>query len=294
MIATSLQARTASSLTNINNATRKQLYHQEQISTGKRVLHLGDDPTAALQGLRDNRSIAELDRFISNSEYARNHLYSIDSSLQEASTLLISAREKAIAGNTSAYDSQERAALADEVDSIHQSLLRVANSDFGGIYLFGGTATDTPPFNDPPSPNGYVGTDQSRTIQITSTSSINTTLDGNSVFADPHDIFGALQDLSSALRNDDVTALDAIQTDIDNSHKQILRQLSTNGVQSARLDGNINLLTSLNILSTDSLSANLDTDIAEASIELNEAQFVLESSLNIAAQSLSTSLLDFL
>lgn len=119
---------------------------QSQIATAKRVNRPSDDPVSIAQILEFRKNIRELDQFDRNIEQARRFLQSSDSAIDQSLALLTRLKQLAIqAANTPLSDSA-RDGMADEVEALQDELVKLANSQHNGQYLFGGSHTKTVPF----------------------------------------------------------------------------------------------------------------------------------------------------
>lgn len=119
---------------------------QEQVSTGKRLLRPSDDPLGSIKLLANNAQVGRLDSQLVNITSARTNLNLSVSALQESAGILSSARQVALEGAQSGNDVTSYEALARQVDALINRLLDESNSRDSGRYLFGGAATNTPPF----------------------------------------------------------------------------------------------------------------------------------------------------
>lgn len=119
---------------------------QQQVSTGKRILLPSDDPLGSVTLLGNNAQIQRLDSQLGNIADARTSLNLGVSAMQQSANIMSSAREIAIEGAQSGSDPTAYEALAQQVDTLVNRLLDESNSQNAGRYLFGGTATNTPPF----------------------------------------------------------------------------------------------------------------------------------------------------
>ena len=91
--------------------------------------------------------IDELTQFSENANSASNWLNNTDAELQELLEALKQARDDyAIAGASDSYDEESRKALAQDVLSLYNQIMDIANASYNGRYIFGGFQTGTPPF----------------------------------------------------------------------------------------------------------------------------------------------------
>lgn len=148
--------------TSIANLQRRQntlQTQQQQLTSGKRVQHASDDPTAAA---RSERAQVEMGRVDANQralEASRNSMTLSEAALGDANGLLQQACETMVAAGNASYSDAERKGLADKLRGIRDQLLSIANRpDGSGGYLFSGQGSSNPPFLDQASGVSYVGT----------------------------------------------------------------------------------------------------------------------------------------
>jgi flagellar hook-associated protein 3 len=118
----------------------------QQVSTGKRVNQLSDDPAASASMVRSIAASANLDTYTSNGSAVLSGLQTADSALSVVSAALSRAMAMCTSGATGTMTSANRTDIATQVQSILRSVVAQANTSFQGVYVFAGTASTTPPF----------------------------------------------------------------------------------------------------------------------------------------------------
>jgi len=122
---------------------------QEQLSSGQRVSQPSDDPTAAAEIERSVATIGRLDANERSLQASRNSMTLSESALGDADNLLQQIRESMVQAGDGSYSDPQRAALGQQIKSLRDQLLTVANrSDGNGNYLFAGLGSNGPPFID--------------------------------------------------------------------------------------------------------------------------------------------------
>ena len=151
---------------------------QQKLTSGKRVQHASDDPTAAARAERALATISRSDASQRALEASRNAMTLGESALSDAGDLLQQIRETVVQAGNASYSDAERAALADKIGGLRQQLLAVANrGDGAGGYLFGGQGAAQPPFVDTTSGVQYRGVGGQ--VQVAMTEQLPLTLDGD-------------------------------------------------------------------------------------------------------------------
>lgn len=124
---------------------------QVQMTSGKRISRLSDDPASAA---RAERAIAAEQRAAADQralEASRSAVIQIEAAYGDANDLLEQARELVVAAGNPLYGAGERRAIADRLAGLREQLLQIANRGDGtGGHLFGGQGITQPPFVDAP------------------------------------------------------------------------------------------------------------------------------------------------
>jgi flagellar hook-associated protein 3 FlgL len=118
--------------------------YQEMATTGSRVNRPSDAPVDAFQIL-SLRSLSDtLDTYKSNLAYATDTRQVVDGVLQSISTLMTRVRELASQAASGTYNASDRLPVANEIDSILEQVVSLANTSQTGRFLFGGGGTTAP------------------------------------------------------------------------------------------------------------------------------------------------------
>ncbi len=191
----------------LNDVTATEAQLSNELASGLRVTTLSVDPVAAAQGTLIGSSIAADDAYIQAASSAQSKLQLTDSALAEVVTQLTQAISLATSGGDPALSAANKQTIGQELSGIRDQVLSLANTQYLGQYIFGGSKGSTAPFVQTGPSNSatttYVG-DQA--LQYTTTESgqrIQTNIAGSSVFTAPgSSVLGALNkvvaDFSSA------------------------------------------------------------------------------------------------
>jgi len=115
-----------------------------QLATQKRIQKVSDDPAAAGAVLRLNADLARVESYVRNVVNGENTLKMTSDSLGKVSDILKDV--KGLLAGVTTLDTSFCMALADSMDQYVDMAVDVANTRFGGKYIFGGTSTMAPPF----------------------------------------------------------------------------------------------------------------------------------------------------
>ena len=131
---------------NLNFA--KLVRAQEMVSSGKRILRPSDDPIGASTALALRRQLGDVGRYLGSVSSARPMLELATSALNDASGLLADAKQLVVSGMNGTLNDSDRAAIATQLRGLKERLMELANSRSGDAYLFGGTTTNSAPFEE--------------------------------------------------------------------------------------------------------------------------------------------------
>lgn len=258
---------------------------QQQMGTGERLSRSSDDPVAAarLRTLARGERLAEIDQ--RSSDLASTDLKMTDDALGSVATLVMRAQELAMQAANETLNAEQRAALGDEVASLRQGLLQIANGrDSAGHALFGGQAAGVAYEVDGAAVT-YVGSAAKAPVDLGDGQSVVPALTGPEVFSletggGPSDLFAVLGDLATALKSGGDpaaaggAALDGLASGLD-------RITTAQTVVGARL-GWIEVMDERRVanseLVADEQKAIGEADLAVTMTRLQEVTTVLEAS----------------
>jgi len=157
----------------------------QQVSTGLRVNQLSDDPAASANMVQSLAESANVDQYTSNVSSLLPQMQTADSAISGIVTSLSSALSLGTSGATGTTSAAGRQAIAAQLQSVLSDVISQANTSYQGVYVFGGSASTTPPFvaasSTFTSANGSVGSPLSNATALTagSVTSISDATTGN-------------------------------------------------------------------------------------------------------------------
>jgi flagellar hook-associated protein 3 FlgL len=284
-------------LASIEQAQQNQQTAIQQMSTGRSVNNLSDNPAAAAGLVGNNALSSENDQFLTNVSDVQGKLQTADSALSNATQLLTTAITVGAQGANGTLSASDRQALAQQVQGLQQQMLGLANTAYEGVYIFGGTNVSAPPFaQDASASSGvqYNGNSDVTSVQIAEGTSVQTNVAGSQLFLNSGgNVFSALNDLANALTSGNGIA--AANTEVQQAFSQLTTQRITYGNGLSQLQSSQNFLNQEQVnLSTQQnqlVGANLTAVVANES----QAQVDLQAALSATGQVLSLpSLLTYL
>ena len=120
---------------------------QNKISSSNRINELRDNPLAAAHAVRYESYLARLERFETNTLYAKDHYNQVDIYLQRAVDVMQRIRELAVTGANGIYSKDDTRNMAGEVNELLKELVSISNAvGPDGKQLFAGDKAFTEPF----------------------------------------------------------------------------------------------------------------------------------------------------
>jgi len=236
---------------------------QQKASTGKEFQRSSDDPSTVSTALTLRSTIEINKSYINSTEFIDDWMSATDNALDQMLKIAKDAISYTQTGVSDTEGENERAALANEINSLLLQSIDVANTKHVGSYLFAGFATTTTPYTlDDPSTITYHGDTGVMVRNIGPSQTISQNILGETYF---QDLFNGLIAARDALNSNDSdainTALGSLESALDVVNQGLtLNATRQNQVQLSqeRLE---NTQTNLKILLSDKEDANL-TEVA--------------------------------
>lgn len=279
------------SLTNLQDVFSRLTDLQDQAGSLKRLRRPSDAPADVVPALALRAGMNRNDQFSRNLEDASGWLGAADNALTSVSENLTRVRDLVITAKNAASDATARKAAADEIDSIRQGLLSLANTQYAGRPVFGGTASGGVAYS---ATGSYVGisTPVERTIAPGQRVQVN--VNGDDVFGTPgNDLFATLTQLSDAVRNN-APGVDALASELDGRIQNVHSTLGEVGARSKRVEDMKTQNTADGLTMKQNLSGLEDVDLAEVMVSLEAQRVAYQAALQATAKAIQPSLADFL
>ena len=239
------QMRYDSVANNLSQLSARQAKAAQESQTGLRVNSPSDDPIAAAELARLKASQSQISARRGTVSAVRGDAELSESSLQQASDLLATAKDLAMQGANGALGAPERATLAKQVKDLKDQLIGVANTQGTTGYLFAGSATQTRPFDNS---GAFSGNDEAHVVDIGNSTPTAVNASGSKAFTAAgggRDVFADLDALYTALSTNDTTGISATLSNLDASRSQITNAQAAVGVTINKLDASDSVLSAL-------------------------------------------------
>lgn len=226
-----------------------------------------------------------------NANGAKALLDVADEALGQATELVKRAREIAVSMANDTWNADDRALAADEIDSLKEEMLRLANTRYGDRYLFAGTRTGAPAFDEA---GVYQGSSEGTEVLVGQDLWVEDGWPGDTIFRGDADPLGALDQLATALRANQSSAISESLGSIDDAMQQVIASRGRVGNAFNAADRAATLAESLEETLSGRLQDIVEADPYEAYTQLASLRTAYDSALQVSAGSMKTRLLDFI
>ncbi len=286
---------------NVNIRKLDTLY--EKLSTGKELNRPSDNPIDVTRSLQYRTTISRTEQYMKNIDMSISWMNFTDSALDNIDRVLIRVKELAIEGATESNSNQSRYAIGEEIKALADEAMNVANSSYGGRYIFGGYKTVVDPREPYYAPfdkdtYNYKGDNGKMEIEIDKNVKIVYNFTGREVFVrGDKTLFQDLKELGTAMQGTSHLNTEQIEEKIGEVEKwidHILKYRAIIGARVNRLERSKDRMLDLNINNKKLLSEREDLDLPKGVSDLKLQESVYQAALSAAAKVLQPTLLDFL
>ncbi|WP_166830355.1 flagellar hook-associated protein FlgL [Thalassoroseus pseudoceratinae] len=119
---------------------------QDQAGSGQKFFLPSESPTAAIRTIVFQRTLERHSQYETSVQTSTSFLSASELALQSVSDGLNEAKSILLTGSGNTLSEAERLTLAEDVQSLIRGMVGTANTQFRGRYLFGGSQSESPPF----------------------------------------------------------------------------------------------------------------------------------------------------
>lgn len=285
-----------STMHDLNTALARLRDSQADLSTGKVLRAMSDDPARGLSAMTIRADLRRAEQRARTSGETQTVLDIADTALLSGLDIMSRAKELAVrASNSGAADATSRGAISAELASIREELVAIANTKHLGRPIFNGTAAGDA---YDASTGAYLGNAATIVRDVAPGVSIAANMTGEQVFgtqAGPTgDLFAVIDRLATAVATGDAAAIAVEHSNLDAAATRLTAAAAEIGNRSARLQG-VRARSERDEASLrETLSSLEDTDLAEAIMTSQANENAYTAALQAAARVLPPSLVDYL
>lgn len=258
----------------------------QQAVSGKRVQAPQDDPAGFARITRSGASVERWQSRTSALSLAEGDSQIAESALASASDILSRLKEIAVQMADGTAGASDRAVSAKEVTQLRQQLVDLGNTRGSTGYLFGGTKTDTAPFD---AAGVFSGNDNAIAVETSDGVTVRKNASGADAFTATggRDVLADVEALATALATDNVAGVQASIGFVGQGHDQLVRARSETGIQLDRMKVAQEVASGATLALQTAQAHDSEVDVTEAFSTLSDAQQAYERSIEISRRTLA-------
>ena len=271
---------------------------REQVSTGKSVNVPSDNPAAASEMVQNTIETANVDQYTQNVTGVLSQVQAADSALSSVVSSLNQAISLGTEGANGTESAANQQAIASQVQGILSSVVTQANTSYEGSYLFGGTASSQQPYTaDSSSPTGYTynGNTGQNSVAVGDSTNVQVNLPGSQIFSNSTtNVLGSLSALVTALQGGNSTAIGTAVSGVTTALNYVSQQRIFYANADSQLNSQETYLQQETVNLSSQQTSLVGVNMAQAAINLSQAQTDNSAALAAAAKVLPDTLLNYL
>jgi flagellar hook-associated protein 3 FlgL len=297
----SLQPLTQQFLNNIDQIATEMGQAQTQLSTGFKVNVVSDAPDVISPLLQAQANLSTAQQITTNLGEVSTEVNTGEQAMQSAVSLYDQVQTLSAEGATGTQTASGQADIAQQLQSVEQQMVGLANTSVNNRYIFAGDTDQTQPYTfdatqtDPVST--YQGSASTRSIQAPNGTTFPVALTAQQMFdsTDPStNVFTSINNMVTALQSGDTTAIATANAALPNVATYLNSQLAFYGTAQ---DAITNATTSAGTLVTQlqtQIAGMQDANETQSILDLTQAQTEQQAALQSFQQIPRTSLFDYL
>ena len=300
MIST-LNANNQQFINNLQRITGQLNNDMLDISSGVEMRQVSDNPDQVSELLQARATLATSQQISTNLSKVTTEVNTGEQALQTAVQQFDLVQTLGAQGATGTQSASSRAALAQQLQTIEQQFVGLANTSIGGRYIFAGDQDQTAPYIYDPTQaypvSAYQGSASTRVTQDAQGGTFSIALTAQQVFdsSDPTtNVFAAINGLIAGLNNNDQTAIVAQVNGLANVAAYLNTQLAFYGTTQNILTAATNFAQTQQTQIQTQISTLQDTDMTSAITDMTQTQTQQQAALAAQGRIPRTTLFDFL
>jgi flagellar hook-associated protein 3 FlgL len=279
----------------------------EQLSTGLSVNQASDAPQSIQDIFVTRAELGQANTTAQDLTTIQGQVQTAGTALQSAIELLNQAVGYGTEGASTSTTLTTQQNLATQVQSLQAQLVALANTEVGGVYVFSGDDSGSPPYQaDPSSPTGVdqLITPQQSTLQIAGPSGVTfqVSMTAQDLFdqqdsgGNPtaNNAFAALNGLVQALQSGDTANITQAVNALQTASQYVNNQTAFYGAAENNVTSALDLAQKFQTQDQTELNGLEDANTATLAVEVSQASTSLDAAMSAQAHKPTTTLFDYL
>lgn len=305
----------------LNTASLNLSSITDKVSTGMKYSKASEDTASALKSFKIRRSLSRVEQYKSNISELQSTLDEMETSLMGIKEALTEATTTLEQGANGTLSESDRKSVASVFESLQEQVLKLANTNFAGKYIFGGPNTTSKPFSVESGKLFYNGEDlDSSTVSteqvladmgmglnfdaagdLQNGSGVNISMPGSVVLgygmdADglPNNIYNLFSEIVNSLQTNDVSNAEKYMQKLSDMTDNIIVQVADVGERSKFVEF-LGERMSSDKLNLEKKQNNVEgIDEAQAITEYYSTRLAYQSALQMGSKIIQSTIFDYL
>lgn len=297
----SLQPLTQEFLNNVNRIGTEMSQAQAQLSTGLKVNVVSDSPDIISPLLQAQANLSTTQQVTSNLGMVTTEVNTAEQSMESVVSLYDQVQTLSAEGASSTQTASGQADIAQQLQSIEQQMVGLANTQVNNRYIFSGDTDQTQPYTFDPTQtdpvSAYQGSASTRTIETANGTSFPVALTAQQIFdsTDPTtNVFTSINNMVTALQSGSATAIATANSGLPNVATYLNTQLAFYGTAQDAVTNATNAAATLTTQLQTQIGSMQDADETQSILNLTQAQTEQQAALQSFQQIPRTTLFDYL
>jgi flagellar hook-associated protein 3 FlgL len=279
----------------------------EQLSSGLRVNQASDAPQSIQDIFEARAELGQANTSAQTLTTIQGQVQAADSAVQSAIQILNQAVSLGTQGSSSGVSETTLSSLASQVQGLQAQLVAISRTEVGGVYVFSGDASGSPPYQvDTSSPSGVdqLITPQQSTLQVAGPTGVTFQIsmtaqdlfDQQDSQGNPtaNNAFVALNGLVQALQSGDTTTINQALSALQTASDYVNSQTGFYGTAENNVSSALDLAQKFQTQDQTQLSGLEDADTTSLAVQVSQDSTALDAAMSAQAHKPTTSLFDYL
>lgn len=290
----------ANLIANIDNDLAQVDHTQNELSTGLAIEQPSDNPYGAALSLQLDGQVSAIQSYQTNVTDGMSWVQSASAALQSIYQMGQTVQTLVVEGANGTEQQHDLNDMAQQVGQMIDGIKQSADTQLNGMFIFAGTATTTQPWaTGTGSPDTYMGNTGTLTRSIGPglESQVTVNADLSSVLGSGGGdglMLSTLETIQTDLQTGNTSDLGNQLQNLQNNLSSLANLQAVVGATQDRIQLATSRLQSLQTSDQTELAGVQDIDVATATIQYSTEQAGYQAALQVGAQLVQTSLLNFL
>ncbi len=263
----------------------------QEASSGIAITLPSDNPTGAAEIMQIQQELSQNTQYQTNAQNGTGWLSTIDTTMSAVNNNMTQLRDLVLQAANGTNNSTSEQSIVDQMNTIKQSLMSLANTQYLGRNVFAGTSDSSTAFNADYSYNGTPGATVDRRVGPSTT--VTVSADGSQIFGTgSNSVFSLIDTITGDITagtnpSSELSSIDTFMTGMQGAQASV-------GAAEDQLQSATSQLTTAATSLQSSQSQVQDANPSTTILEMETQQVAYQTALQVTAKSLQPTLMEYL